>query len=59
MQRGGVKQLAAHLFNANDNEHVEIDEVKGFMYITLKGELQEDHALSKGTNVNNIYSRSV
>ena len=48
-QRGGAKQLAAHLLNANDNEHVEIHEVKGFMSNTLKGALQEAHALSKGT----------
>lgn len=48
-QRGGAKQLATHLLNANDNEHVEIHEVKGFMSGTLKGALQEAHALSKGT----------
>ena len=48
-QRGGAKQLAMHLLNANDNEHVEIHEVKGFMSDTLKGALQEAYALSKGT----------
>ncbi len=48
-QRGGAGKLAAHLLNAEDNEHVEIFEISGFMSETLQDALQEADALSKGT----------
>ena len=48
-QRGGAKRLAAHLLNAETNEHVEIHEIKGFMADTLEGALHEIYAASRGT----------
>lgn len=48
-QRGGGGRLAAHLLNANDNEHIEIAEVSGFVSETLAGAMREAYALSKGT----------
>lgn len=48
-QRGGAKQLAAHLLNARDNEHVEVHELRGFMAQDLTAALQEVHAVSRGT----------
>lgn len=48
-QRGGARRLAAHLLNTEDNEHVEIHEIRGFMADTLREALDEAHALSKGT----------
>lgn len=48
-QRGGGRQLADHLLNARDNEHVSVHEVSGFMSETVHGALNEAYALSKGT----------
>ena len=48
-QRGGSRQLAAHLLNMVDNDHVELLEVKGFAASDLAGALEEAHAVSKGT----------
>jgi len=49
-QRGGAKQLADHLNNIADNEHVELHEVRGFIADTLEEALQESYAISRGTN---------
>lgn len=48
-QRAGGKQLAAHLLNAKDNEHVRVHEVRGFMADDLDGAFQEAYAASKAT----------
>ena len=49
-QRGGALQLARHLMNAQDNEHVEVYELRGFASETsLSNALQEIVAISKGT----------
>jgi hypothetical protein len=48
-QRAGGKQLAAHLLNAKDNEHVQVHELRGFMADDLHGALAEAYAASKGT----------
>lgn len=48
-QRGGGLQLARHLTNVIDNEHVTIHEIRGFGADTLAGAFQEAHAISKGT----------
>ncbi len=48
-QRGGAKQMARHLLNVEENEHVEVYEVRGFMASHLHGALQEIQALSQGT----------
>lgn len=48
-QRAGARQLAAHLLNARDNEHVQLHELRGFAADDLRGALTEAHAISKGT----------
>jgi len=48
-QRGGAAQLAAHLSRLDDNEHVELHEVRGFVASDLHGALKEAEAVSKGT----------
>jgi hypothetical protein len=48
-QRAGGSQLAAHLLNLKDNDHVEVHEIRGCMADDLKGAFQETEALSKGT----------
>jgi len=48
-QRAGAKQLAQHLMNARDNEHVELHELRGFAADDLRGALQEARAVSRGT----------
>lgn len=48
-QRGGARQLAAHLLNARDNEHVEVHELRGFCADDLTGAFVEIDATSRGT----------
>jgi len=48
-QRSGGKQLGLHLLKTEENEHVEVHEVSGFVSDTVLGALQEAYALSKGT----------
>lgn len=48
-QRGGAKQLGAHLLRADENEHVEVHEVRGFASDDVMGAMQEAHAISQGT----------
>ncbi|GJL64921.1 MAG: hypothetical protein NPIRA04_35750 [Nitrospirales bacterium] len=48
-QRGGARQLAAHLLKVEENEHVEIHEISGFVSEDLDGALREIHAISQGT----------
>ncbi|MBS0166189.1 relaxase/mobilization nuclease domain-containing protein [Nitrospira sp. CMX1] len=48
-QRGGASRLASHLLKAEDNEHIEIHELKGFVAEDLPGALQEIYAISRGT----------
>lgn len=48
-QRSGAKQLALHLLNNRDNEHVELHELRGFMADDLQGALHEAYAVSRGT----------
>ncbi|MAI62901.1 MAG: relaxase [Micavibrio sp. TMED27] len=48
-QRSGGRQLAAHLLKTEDNEHVEIHELRGFMSEDLPSAFIEIHAVSKGT----------
>ena len=47
--RAGAKQLAAHLLKAEENEHVELHELRGFVGDDLHAALQEIHAVSRGT----------
>jgi len=48
-QRGGASQLAAHLLKTEDNEHVEIHEISGFVSEDVYGALKEIQAVSQGT----------
>ncbi|TXG84728.1 MAG: relaxase [Sphingomonadales bacterium] len=48
-QRGGARQLGLHLMNIQDNEHVEVHEVRGFMAENVLGALREAEAISMGT----------
>lgn len=47
-QRGGAKDLALHLLK-QDNEHVEVHEVRGFASNNLMAALNETHAISRAT----------
>jgi len=48
-QRSGAKQLGGHLLKTEENEHVEVHEVSGFVADTVQGAMMEAYALSKGT----------
>ena len=47
-QRGGAKDLALHLIK-EENEHVEVHELRGFISGNLVSALKEIHAVSRGT----------
>ena len=47
-QRGGAKQLAQHLLRTDENEHVEVHEIRGFVSDDVTGALKEAYAVSKG-----------
>lgn len=47
-QRGGAKDLALHLLK-QENEHVEVHEVRGFASQNLMAALNEAHAISRAT----------
>jgi hypothetical protein len=47
--RGGPMQLAAHLLNDRDNDHVTLQELRGFMADDLSGAMAEAEAIAKGT----------
>ncbi len=48
-QRAGGQQMALHLLNGEQNEHVNVHEVRGFIAADVLGALNEAYALSKGT----------
>ena len=48
-QRASSRQMALHLLNTGQNEHVTVHEVSGFMADDVLGALNEAYALSKGT----------
>ncbi len=48
-QRSGASQLGLHLMKTEENEHVEIHEISGFISDDLMGAMKEAHALSLGT----------
>lgn len=48
-QRAGAKQLAKHLLRTDENDHIEVHEVRGFMADDLVGALREVYAVSRGT----------
>lgn len=48
-KRSGGRQLGAHLLKAEENEHVEIHEVSGFISDTVMGAMNEAYAAARGT----------
>ena len=59
-QRGGARQLAAHLLNDRDNDHVTVHELRGFASDTLEGAMAEAQAVAKGTRcVQPVFSLSL
>ena len=48
-QRAGGAQLAAHLLNERDNDHVRVGEVRGFTSEELHGAFKEAQAIASGT----------
>lgn len=48
-QRAGAKQLAVHLLRTDENDHVEVHEIRGFVADDLTGTLREAHAVSRAT----------
>lgn len=48
-QRGSGQNLAAHLMRVDDNEHVDLHELRGFASDDLKGAFREADAISSGT----------
>tara|TARA_E500000318_G_scaffold96986_1_gene97603 strand:+ start:598 stop:1881 length:1284 start_codon:yes stop_codon:yes gene_type:complete len=47
-QRGGGRQLAVHLLK-DENDHIDLVELRGFMAEDLTGAFDEAHAIAKGT----------
>lgn len=48
-QRAYGAELAKHLLNGEENDHVTVHEIRGFVADTLEGALQEAYAMSRGT----------
>ncbi len=58
-QRGGAKELALHLLK-DENDHVEIHELRGFAARDLRGAFNEAYAVSRGTRCKQyLYSCSL
>lgn len=47
-QRAGGRQMALHLLNGEQNEHVNVHEIRAFIASDVLGALNEAYALSKG-----------
>ena len=52
-ERSGAKQLALHLSNLEDNDHVELHKVHGCMAQDIEGALTEMYAISQVTRCKN------
>ena len=48
-QRAHAAELAKHLLNEDENDHVTVHEIRGFISDTVAGALQEAEAMSRGT----------
>nr|WP_306266979.1 Ti-type conjugative transfer relaxase TraA [Pararhizobium sp. IMCC3301] len=49
-ERGNARQLADHLLNVMDNDHVDVHRLQGFIANDVHGAFEEIHAISKATN---------
>ena len=45
--RGGGQNLAVHLMRTDDNEHIDVHEIRGFAAETVRGAFKEAHAISR------------
>ena len=53
-------QMALHLLNAEDNEHVTVHEIRGFVGDNLPEAMTEAYAISRGTRCKKfLYSMSL
>lgn len=48
-QRSGASKLATHLLRLDENDHVEVHELRGFSSSDLRSALREADAIAKGT----------
>lgn len=48
-QRAGARQLGLHLLKTEDNEHVEVHEIRGFVSTNVVDALKEAYAVSRAT----------
>ena len=53
-QRGGAKDLALHLLK-EENEHVDVHEVRGFASNTLMAALNESYAISRSYTLQTVF----
>ncbi|MDF3606223.1 relaxase/mobilization nuclease domain-containing protein [Paracoccus sp. DMF-8] len=53
-ERGNAAELARHLMNTRDNDHVTLHEIRGFLSGDLAGALMEADAISQGTRCKNF-----
>jgi len=59
-ERGNAKDLARHLLNTRDNDHVDLHDLRGFIADDLHGALREAEAISMGTRCkNHLFSLSL
>lgn len=59
-QRAGGQNLAVHLMRLDDNEHMRLHELRGFVADNLKGAFKEAEAISLGTKCKNyLFSLSL
>ena len=59
-RRGNAKDLARHLLNTRDNDHVELHELRGFVADDLHGAFHESEAIAMGTKcITHLFSLSL
>ena len=59
-RRGGAANLAQHLMNVRENDHVHIHELRGFISSDLDGAFHEAYGISRGTRCKKfLYSLSL
>lgn len=51
-QRSGAKQLGLHLLKTEENEHMEVHDIRGFMAEDVLGAMKEAQATAMGTKCN-------
>lgn len=59
-QRAGAAQMGFHLLRADENDHVEVHEIRGFMARNVVDALREAYAIARGTKCTQfMYSLSL